>query len=64
MFVGLIEQNQDLFAYMRNPMAILVNTNDNINLLPGSPGVSSEGIQLGAEHGKIGRSGLWCPPSP
>lgn len=35
-------------------MAVLVNTSKNINLLAGSPGVSSEGIQPGAEHGKMG----------
>lgn len=34
--------------------AALVNTNENINLLTGFPGVSSEGIQPGAEHGKMG----------
>lgn len=35
-------------------MAILVNTNENINLLTGSPGVSSEEFQPGAEGEKMG----------
>lgn len=35
-------------------MAILVNANENINLLTGSPGVASGGIQPGSEGGKMG----------